>query len=97
MLGLWIALAVIVVGAFLWFAIDRTVKAHRAQAYWGREELAGKRAIVKTALNPKGLVFYDGELWSAEAESGTVEAGQEVVIKRVEGLTLVVTMQEGGK
>jgi membrane-bound serine protease (ClpP class) len=97
MLGLSIALAVIVIGGFLWFAIDRTVRAHRQQAYWGREELTGKTAVARTALNPKGLVFYDGELWSAEAEGGSVKAGEEVVIKRVESLTLIVTSKGGGK
>ncbi len=97
MLALWIVLAVVIVGAFLWFAIDRTVKAHRLQAYWGKEELAGKTAVTKTALNPTGLVFYDGELWSAQSEAGPLEAGKEVVIKRLEGLTLVVARKEGGK
>jgi len=100
MLGLWITLAVIgaiVLIAFLWFAIDRTVKAHRQQAYWGREELVGKTAVARTALSPKGLVFYDGELWSAEAESGSVKAGEEVVIERVESLTLIVASKGGGK
>ena len=97
MLGLWIALVVIVVGGFLWFAIDRTVRAHRQQAYWGKEELAGKTGVARTQLSPTGLVFYDGELWSAEAESGPIAAGKDVVIKRLDGLTLVVASKEGGK
>ncbi len=97
MLGLWITLVIVIVGSFLWYAIDRTVKAHRAQAYWGKEELAGKTAVAKTTLNFSGFVFYDGELWTAEAEGRPIEAGKEVVIKRVEGLKLVVAAKEGGK
>ena len=86
-----VATVVIIVAGFLWFAIDRVVRAHRRQVTTGREELIGKRAVVKTPLNPHGMVLFRGELWAAVSESGPVEVGQEVTIRRVEDLTVYVT------
>jgi membrane-bound serine protease (ClpP class) len=80
---------IIIAGAFV-FIIQRAISAHRKQAKTGREELIGKTATVKVALNPEGTVFFKGERWSAISEEGMVKAGEEVVIKRVDGLTLYV-------
>jgi membrane-bound serine protease (ClpP class) len=76
------------------FVINRAVHAHRKQATTGREELVGKRALVKTALNPEGTVFYRGERWTAVSEGEPIEAGQEVIITKVDGLTLHVVKKQ---
>ena len=47
-------------------------------------------AIVRTALRPRGQVFVHGELWQAEADA-EVPVGREVVVDRVDGLTLRVS------
>ena len=60
----------------------------------GREELIGKTAMVKVALNPEGTVFIKGERWTAISEEGPVKPGEEVVIKKVDGLTLYVTKKQ---
>jgi len=73
------------------FIINRVVRAHRRQASTGKEELTGKTALVKLELNPEGTVMFKGELWSAVAEEGTVKAGEEVIITKVDGLKLWVT------
>jgi membrane-bound ClpP family serine protease len=86
-----IAVAAIIVVGFLWFAIQRAVTAHRRQVCTGREELLGKKALVKQALRPHGMVMFKGELWAAVSESGPVEAGEEVTIKRVEDLIVYVS------
>ena len=86
-----ITIIVIFVVAFLAFAVQRTIRAHRHQASAGREELVGKIAEVKTALEPKGTVFIQGESWMAISEKGRVESGEEVIIIRVDGLKLWVT------
>ena len=39
----------------------------------------------------EGEVFFKGELWTAVAERGRVKPGEEVVINKVDGLTLYVT------
>jgi membrane-bound serine protease (ClpP class) len=81
---------IILVGVFF-FVISRVVRAHRKQATTGREELVGKVAVARTALDPDGLVFFKGERWEAVSEAGKIEPGEEVVITKVDGLKLYVT------
>jgi membrane-bound serine protease (ClpP class) len=80
-----------VVAAVFAFVITRIVGAHRRQAYTGREELVGKTAVAKSALEPEGIVLFKGERWTAVAEKGKVKPGEEVTITKVEGLKLHVT------
>jgi len=89
-----IAATVIIITAFFAFVINRVIRAHRHQPSAGREELVGKTAIVKVALKPKGVVFIEGERWTAESEKGQVEPDEEVIITRVDGLKLWVTKKE---
>lgn len=83
----------IVITAALAFLVQRAISAHRKQAVTGREELVGKTALVKVALNPEGTIFYKGENWTAISESGKIAAGEKVVIKRIDGLLLYVVKQ----
>jgi len=89
-----IVLVVIVIVAFLAIAIIWGIRAHRHQALAGREDLIGKTAEVKIALEPKGVVFVEGERWTAISEKDRVEPGEEVIITRVGGLKLYVTKKE---
>jgi len=89
-----IATVVILVTIIFAFVISRVVRAHRRQATTGREELVGKTVIVKVALDPEGTVFFKGERWTAVLEKGRVEPGEEVIITKVDGLTLYVTKKQ---
>ena len=89
-----IAFVVIVVAAFFVFAISRIVRAHRRQP---TEDFAGKTAVVRKALNPEGMVLFEGELWEAVSEEGNIEPGAEVTVVRADGLKLKVKKKEGGK
>lgn len=89
-----IATVTIVIAGTLAFVIHRAISAHRRQAKTGREELIGKTAVVKVALNPEGTVFFKGERWSARSEGEEIKPGQEVVINRVDGLTLYVSKKQ---
>lgn len=89
-----VVLVVIVIVAFLAIAIIWGIRAHRHQASAGREDLIGKTAEVKIALEPKGVVFVEGERWTAISEKGRVEPGEEVIITKVGGLKLYVTKKE---
>ncbi|MFC1860153.1 NfeD family protein, partial [Chloroflexota bacterium] len=80
--------------AFFAFAISRVIRVHRRQASTGREELIGKTAVVKVALEPEGTVFLKGERWKAISEMGRVEPGETVFITRVDGLILHVNKKE---
>jgi membrane protein implicated in regulation of membrane protease activity len=55
----------------------------------GVETFVGRTAVAIGQLAPEGQVKLDGELWHARAEA-TIESGGEVVVRAVEGLTLVV-------
>ncbi len=92
---LWlIASVTITITAVFAFVINRAIRVHRKQAATGREELIGKRAVVKETLDPEGTVFYKGERWTAISEKGRIEAGEEVIITAMDGLMLNVVRKE---
>jgi len=92
---LWLIIVVaICIVAFITFAINRGIRVHRRQASAGREDLIGKIAEVRIALEPKGVAFIQGERWTAISETGRVESGEEVIITKVAGLKLYVTKKE---
>lgn len=79
------------IGALAAFVVTRVLSVHRRQPSTGWEDLVGKTAVVKVALNPEGAVLYKGERWTAVSEEGRVKPGETVVINRVESLKLYVT------
>ena len=89
-----IATVVILVAGFFAFVVQRVVRSYRRQAATGREELMGKTAVVKVALNPEGTVMFKGERWTAVSEKGRVKPGEEVIITGVDGLTLRVIKKQ---
>ena len=89
-----IAIVAIGIAAFLAVAIILVIRAHRRQAAAGREELVGRTAEVEITLEPKGVVFVEGERWTAISEKGRVEPGEEVIITKVDGLKLWVTKKQ---
>ena len=89
---LWlIATVIICVIAFFAIAVYWGIRAHQRQVSAGREEMIGKTAEVKVALDPKGIFFIQDERWTAISEQGRVEPGEEVIITKVDGLKLWVT------
>jgi membrane-bound serine protease (ClpP class) len=86
-----LALIIVIVVVFLYFVILWVVRAHRRKIAAGKEELIGKTAVVKTTLNPKGVVLVEGEHWTAVIDKGQVEPEEEVIITGVDGLKLMVT------
>jgi membrane-bound serine protease (ClpP class) len=91
-----IAVVAILITAFFAFVIQRVIRVYRRQASTGREELVGKTAVVKAALEPEGMVLIKGERWTAISEKGKVKLGEEVIITRVDGLKLYVTKKTKG-
>ena len=86
-----IIVAIVLAVAFIAFVIYAIVKGQQRKLSVGLEEMIGKEAVVRTTLNPKGTVLAEGELWTAIAEDSTIDAGEEVIITRTEGLRLWVT------
>src|SRR5205807_4017255 len=71
------------------FLMTIAVKARRNKVVTGAQGLVGQTGVVQTALSPQGKVFVHGELWDAVASS-ELPAGQLVVVRRIDGLTLEV-------
>lgn len=61
----------------------------RRRASVGAEALVGKTGVAVSALWPDGQVKVGGERWRARCPGGCDE-GTEVVVRAVDGLTLVV-------
>ena len=89
-----ITLIAIIIAVLLYFVVVWVVKTYQKQVSAGREEMVGKTAVVKVALEPKGVVLAEGELWTAITDKGRAEPEEEVIITKVEGLKLRVTKKE---
>ncbi len=84
------ALAVSVpLGLITVFLMDIALRARRGKVVTGAQGLVGEIGTARTALSPEGKVFIHGELWDAVA-SGNIDAGQAVMVKRIDGLRLEV-------
>ena len=54
------------------------------------ETMVGSRGRVTTPLTPKGYVRVSTELWKALSTDSNINAGEEVVIVGIEGMSLFV-------
>jgi membrane-bound serine protease (ClpP class) len=82
------------IGAFFLFVITSIIRIRRQPVVVGSHTLIGRRAVTRSPLDPDGMVFVDGEYWTATLEDGSAEEGEEVVVTAVEGLKLMVRKQE---
>ncbi len=74
---------------YYWIAI-RSIMASQAQRPTiDATQLLGKRAEVRTAIDPMGSVYIDGELWTARSDV-PIDAGSTVTVRDVDGLVLRV-------
>ena len=91
----WLVIVILIsVLAFIVITVVWGIRAHRLKVSAGREELLGRTAIVETALEPKGTVFIEGELWTAILEGGQAKSGEEVTITKADGLKLWVAKKQ---
>ncbi len=82
------------IGAFLLFVVTSIIRVRRMPAVV-TTTLVGRQAVARSPLDPTGMVFLDGEYWSATVEEGRVEPGERVVVTGMHGLTLTVSKQKG--
>jgi membrane-bound serine protease (ClpP class) len=76
--------------AFLVLVVRALVRAQRAPVAVGQQALVGRAGVALSNLEPTGQVRVDGEVWSAVVEDETVQAGENVEVAGVEGVTLRV-------
>ena len=101
--GLLLALAVAVTiaaagGTYLWVVVHKALAARHARVRSGREGLIGRVGEVRATPAPFGKVYLDGALWKARLwghdEDVPLQAGDPIVVERVDGLTLTVRRAE---
>ncbi|MEO1366901.1 MAG: NfeD family protein, partial [Acidobacteriota bacterium] len=88
----WWAIATAgLVAAVAGAASIQTVRMRRRAPVTGQEGMLGEPGTAKTALAPDrpGKVVVRGETWRAESDA-PVEAGADVVVTAIDGLTLTV-------
>lgn len=90
---LWIGAAALIV----WLVKDLALYPLVREAYRPNHEAAsrrmvGARGVATERIDPVGYARVGAELWRARAEAGRgpVEAGEEIEVRDVEGLTLIV-------
>ncbi len=85
-IGFWIVKDVVLF-PFIWRAYDWD-RAGRSRS------MIGECGIAKEILAPSGYIQVHGELWRAErlGEGPPIEAGHSVRVKKMEGLTLFVVL-----
>lgn len=80
--------------AFFIFLVTMALRAQRQQTTTGAEGLIGQIGTARTSLRPEGMVFVEGELWSAQCEEGA-EPGDKVRVRALKGLMLFVSKDQG--
>jgi membrane-bound serine protease (ClpP class) len=84
--------------SLLLLARHRILRPLRARPRTGREALVGHVGVVRSSEGPNAHVFVDGSLWRAEPspihQQADLHEGDQVVVERVNGLTLCVRKAE---
>ncbi|MHA2616908.1 MAG: NfeD family protein [bacterium JZ-2024 1] len=75
---------------FLLIVVPFVVRAHLRRPFVGKESLLEKIGEVVRDLTPEGQVLVEGELWKAFSLTGPVERGKKVLIRKVEGMKVLV-------
>jgi membrane-bound serine protease (ClpP class) len=82
--------ATLVTAGFFMFVVGAGLRAQYLPVRVGRETLLGRTVPALSRIDAgQGKVFVEGEYWNAVSET-PVEAGQEVIIVGITGLTLTV-------
>jgi len=71
------------------FLVSIAIRARRNKVVTGPQALIGNIGIAQQPLAPRGQVLVHGELWQAES-SDPAAAGEQVRVRSVDGLTLLV-------
>lgn len=94
----WVmVITVLIIGAIFAFYAIAVWKSQRSRITTGKEGLIGELAVTLTSLEPQGLVTIEGERWRATTEGDRIDAGEEVLVTRVQKLLLTVVRKPKGK
>ncbi|MEX0786115.1 MAG: nodulation protein NfeD [Dehalococcoidia bacterium] len=83
-----------VLAAFFVMIMSALLRSRRAPAYMGPQAMIGRYAVARSAIDPEGVVFFEGARWRAVAEGAPLQEGESVEVTDVQGLTLTVKKAE---
>jgi len=75
---------------FYWFAVRHVIGLQATGSALDPDQLIHQIAEARTELDPMGTIYVNGELWTAESESGRISIGENVEIISRKGLILQV-------
>lgn len=77
-------------GLFVAVVLRAVVKTQRQPPFMGGDALAGKRGRAQTVLDPEGMVYVQGALWTATAVEGAIDVGTPIEVVSRDGNHLLV-------
>jgi membrane-bound serine protease (ClpP class) len=91
----WV-IALVVIGSVLFFGFAMTValRARRKVSVTGSEGMIGMAGEARSDLSPEGQAWVKGALWRARALNGPIPKGSRIRVRRVDGLLLIVQVEE---
>jgi membrane-bound serine protease (ClpP class) len=81
--------ATLLTAGFFAFVMGLAWRTYKSRPTTGKEAMVGELGRVTARIDPVGGVSVHGELWRARARE-PIEAGTEVIVVGVDGLTLTV-------
>ncbi len=98
-LGIKIPLPIIIVtalvlGTAVFFIHKAIIPTFHRKRITGSEGMIGLSGEVTEPLTPVGVIRVGSEYWKAKSIDENIEAGEEVEILKVNGLTLMVKLKE---
>ena len=84
----------LVLGAVVFITHKAVIPTFRKKKITGPEGMIGLMAEVIEPLTPVGVVRVGSESWKAKSAGEGIDAGEEVEILGLKGLTLIVRLKE---
>lgn len=85
----WRYIVILALALLEGFEVMLWLRWRKVSSITGPESLVGERGRALTDLRPEGQVRVRGQVWKAICRAAAA-AGDEVMVERVDGLTLVV-------
>jgi len=82
--------AAAILGGFFLFVMAFLISSLKKKSITGKQGMLGAIGTATTDLLPEGMVFVQGELWSARSNGGAILKGEKVKILQINKLKILV-------
>jgi membrane-bound serine protease (ClpP class) len=80
----------IMMALFFALIVGSAMRVRDQRPVTGAEALIGRTGVVRSRLDPTGMVYLNGELWEATTSYGPIDVGERVTVTAIDGLRLTV-------